>query len=77
MQKITKLDLYLNESQYHRLCLLAESKGVTPEQAANEVLYSYLVIADPSDLDYDDMTEEQKKEADRRYEEWLRSEDLR
>ena len=76
MADITKLDLYLNERQYHKLCLVADSQGKTPEQVANEAVYSYLSIVDPSAVDYDDMSPEQQAEADRQYEEWCRSEDL-
>ena len=74
MSKIKKLDLYPSGPQYEKLLLLAEQKGVTPEEAANEVIYSYLAIVDPAAVDYDDMTEEEKEEYDRRYEEWCRSE---
>lgn len=76
MAEITKLNLYLSEAQYHKLCLLAEQKGVDPEQVANECVYNYLAIVDPYAVDYDDMTPEQQAEADRQYEEWCRSEDL-
>jgi hypothetical protein len=75
MSKIKKLDLYLSEPQYEKLLILADQKGITPEEAANEVVYSYLAIVDPAAVDYDDMTEEEKEEYDRRYEEWCRSED--
>lgn len=44
---ITKLDLYLNEFQYQKLCLVAESLNKSPEQVANEAVYSYLAIVDP------------------------------
>lgn len=76
MAEIRKLDLYVNEDQYHKLCLLATQKGVDPEQIANEAIYSYLAIVDPCAIDYDDMSPEQKAEADRLYEEWCKSEGL-
>lgn len=76
MRKITKLNIYLNDTQLDRLCILAGQKGMTPEEAANDIIYSYLAIVDPVAVDYDDMTEEQKEEYDRRYEEWCRSEDI-
>lgn len=76
MAEITKLNLYVNENQYNKLCLLAEQKGVEPEQIANEAVYSYLAIVDPFSIDYDDMTSEQQAEADRKYEEWCKSEGL-
>lgn len=47
MQKITKLNLYLSEYQYPKLCLVADSLGKTPEEVANESVYSYLSIVDP------------------------------
>lgn len=76
MRDITKLNVYLNELQYHKLCLLANQKGVTPEQVANEALYSYLAIVDPFAVDYDDMTPEEQAEADRQYEEYCRVNNL-
>lgn len=50
---ITKLDLYLNEYQYEKLCLVAESLNKTPEEVANESVYSYLAIVDPFAEDED------------------------
>lgn len=44
---ITKLDLYLNEFQYEKLCLVADSLNKSPEEVANEAVYSYLAIVDP------------------------------
>lgn len=76
MRKITKLNIYLNDAQLDRLGILAGQKGMTAEEAANDIIYSYLAIVDPMAVDYNDMTEEQKEEYDRRYEEWCRSEDL-
>ena len=51
MSGITKLNLYLSELQYDKLRVLAEQKGVSPEQAANEILYSYLAMTDPMAVD--------------------------
>ena len=76
MAEIKKLNLYLSEHQYRKLCILAEMKGVEPEQVANETVYHYLAIVDPYAIDYDDMTPEQRAAADREYEEWCRSEGL-
>ena len=67
MSNITKLNLYLNEYQYKKLCQLAETSGKTPEQVANESIYSYLAIVDPFAVDYDDMTPEQREEYDKRF----------
>lgn len=66
-RKITKLNLYVNEEQYKKLCILAEQKGVEPEQIANEAVYGYLAIVDPFAIDYDDMTPEQQAEYDAQF----------
>lgn len=66
-REITKLNLYVNEEQYKKLCILAEQKGVEPEQIANEAVYGYLAIVDPFAIDYDDMTPEQQEEYDRQF----------
>lgn len=76
MSKITKLSLYLNEQQYHKLCLLAEQKAVNPEHIANEAIYSYLAIVEPFAVDYDELVSAQRAEADQKYEEWCRLEGL-
>ena len=47
MANITKLNLYLSEEQYRKLCLAAEVKGISPEEVANNAVYGYLAIADP------------------------------
>ena len=66
-KNITKLNLYVNEEQYRKLCVLAERKGVEPEQIANEAVYGYLAIVDPYAIDYDDMTPEQQEEYDAQF----------
>ena len=38
-----KLDLYLNESQYEKLCILAEEENCEPEEYANETFYTLLL----------------------------------
>ena len=39
-----KLNLYLNESQYEKLCILAEEEQYeTPEEYANEKFYTLLL----------------------------------
>ena len=47
MAEITKLNLYLNEKQYRRLCLVADLRNISPEEAANNAVYGYLLITDP------------------------------
>ena len=47
MVNITKLNLYLSEEQYRKLCLVAEVREVSPEEVANDAVYGYLAIADP------------------------------
>ena len=69
MASITKLNLYLNEKQYRKLCLVAESENKSPEEVANNAVYSYLAIVDPFAVDYDDMTPEERAEYDRKLEE--------
>lgn len=54
MSGITKLNLYLSELQFDKLRVLAEQKDVSPEQAANEILYSYLAMIDPMAMDAED-----------------------
>lgn len=58
MGKITKLNLYLSEYQYEKLCAVAASLGKDPEEVANDAVYSYLAIVDPAaedeDLELDD-----------------------
>lgn len=73
---IRKMNLYVNDDQYEKLLILAEQKGVEPEQIANEAVYGYLAIVDPFAIDYDDMTPEQQKEEDRKYYEWCKEEGL-
>ena len=68
MTNITKLNLYLNEKQYNKLCLVAESEDKSPEEVANNAVYSYLAIVDPFAIDYDDMTPEQQAEYDKQFE---------
>lgn len=53
MRKITKLNVYLNEYQYDKLCAVAASLGKDPEEVANDAVYSYLAIVDPADEDED------------------------
>ena len=76
MAEIKKLNLYLNDKQYEKLCALAEQKGVSPEHAANDALYGYLAVIDPFAPDYDDLSPEQQTEADKRYIEWCVAEGL-
>lgn len=47
MANIEKLNLYLSEAQYRKLCLLANSLGREPEEVANDAVYGYLAITDP------------------------------
>ena len=47
MGSITKLNLYLSELQYQKLCLLAKSLNKEPEEVANDAVYGYLATADP------------------------------
>lgn len=46
MEKI-KLDIYLDEYQYHKLCAVAASLHKTPEEVAQNVLIGYLAIVEP------------------------------
>ncbi|MBQ6388453.1 MAG: hypothetical protein IJH90_02330 [Mogibacterium sp.] len=46
MAEITKLNLYLSEKQYHKLRLVAQLEDKTPEEVANNAVYSYLAITD-------------------------------
>ena len=69
MANITKLNLYLNDEQYQKLCLVAESENKSPEEVANNAVYGYLAIVDPSAKDYDDMTPEEQAEYDRNLDE--------
>ena len=63
MANITKLNLYLNEEQYRKLCLVAESENKSPEEIANNAVYSYLSIVNPFAADDDDHeTEEDQHE---------------
>ena len=57
MQKITKLNVYLNEYQYAKLCAVAASLGKDPEEVANDAVYSYLAIVDPYAVDEEDNKE--------------------
>lgn len=62
MADITKLDLYLSEYQYEKLCIIAKSLNKEPEEVANNAVYGYLAITDPIAEDGDheppqDMTE--------------------
>ncbi len=54
MSIIKKLNLYLSEYQYEKLSLVAESLDKTPEEVANEAVYSYLAIVEPSATDEGD-----------------------
>ncbi len=38
-----KLNLYLNDNQYSKLCILAEEYGEEPEEYANERFYDLLL----------------------------------
>ncbi len=69
MANITKLNLYLNDEQYHKLCLVAEAENKSPEEVANNAVYGYLAIVDPFAIDYDDMTPKEQAEYDRKLEE--------
>lgn len=40
---IEKLNLYLNESQYEKLCILADEENYAPEEYANEKFYTLLL----------------------------------
>lgn len=62
MADITKLNLYLSEIQYQKLCLLADTLGRDPEEVANDAVYSYLAIADPFADDDDRELEENQHE---------------
>lgn len=57
MRKITKLNVYLNEYQYDKLCAVAASLGKEPEEVANDAVYSYLAIVDPYAVDEEDNEE--------------------
>ena len=58
---ITKLNLYLSEYQYSKLCLVAESLNKSPEEVANEAVYSYLAIVDPFATDEEDELDEEEE----------------
>ena len=62
MADITKLNLYLSESQYQKLCLLADTLGRDPEEVANDAVYGYLAITDPFADDDDREPEENQHE---------------
>ena len=53
MSNITKLNLYLSESQYKKLCLLANTLGREPEEVANDAVYGYLAITNPFEVNDD------------------------
>lgn len=53
MANITKLNLYLSESQYQKLCLLANTLGREPEEVANDAVYGYLAINSPFEVNDD------------------------
>ena len=38
-----KLSLYLNDSQYEKLCILAKEENYEPEEYANEKFYTFLL----------------------------------
>lgn len=38
-----KLNLYLNDSQYEKLCILAEENNCEPEEYSNESYYDLLL----------------------------------
>lgn len=48
MRKITKLNVYLNEYQYDKLCAVAASLGKDPEEVAQNVMIGYLAIVEPA-----------------------------
>ena len=43
----TKLNVYLDEYQYHKLCAVAASLHKSPEEVAQNVLIGYLAIVEP------------------------------
>ena len=47
MADIINLNLYLNEEKYHKLCIVVESRDLSPEEVANNAVYGYLAIVDP------------------------------
>ena len=76
MADITKLALCLSEYQYRKLNQLSFKRDKSPEEIANEAVYSYLAIVDPFAVDYDDMTPEQQAEYDRQFDEEYVAPDL-
>lgn len=53
MANITKLNLYLSETQYQKLCMLANALGREPEEVANDAVYGYLAITSPFEVNDD------------------------
>lgn len=49
-----KLDVYLNEYQYRKLCAVASSLHKSPEEVANNVMTGYLSIVEPKISLYDE-----------------------
>ena len=62
MANITKMNLYLSEQQYKKLCLLARSLNKEPEEVANDAVYGYLAIANPFAADNDQEPAENQHE---------------
>ena len=39
-----ELNLYLNDDQYEKLCILAEESNMEVEEYANEVFYDHILV---------------------------------
>lgn len=50
----TKLDIYLDEYQYKKLCAVAASLHKSPEEVANNAVTGYLSIVEPKIPLYDE-----------------------
>lgn len=46
----TKLNVYLDEYQYHKLCAVAASLHKRPEEVAQNALIGYLAIVEPDPI---------------------------
>lgn len=46
----TKLDIYLDEYQYKKLCAVAASLHKSPEEVAQNALIGYLAIVEPDPI---------------------------
>lgn len=46
----TKLNVYLDKYQYHKLCAVAASLQKSPEEVAQNVLIGYLAIVEPDPI---------------------------